>query len=227
MRISAVTGAALAVLVLVSGCKVSVHAGSFTPGPIPAGPSSGDGSRRADSPYYQETIARIDVLRSNSAWSGALGEDAAGIRSDGKDADADAAQARSDARGDNTGCSAASNAASDAEDILDLGTLDDDQAALSGTLGLIYRDLVQLRVDLAQLRQTGVKPPADASSAITGAKARVTRALTEANAGIRAINAAVVVAYAAANRVAKGLCSSESPGSPPPSYTLFSPSDWS
>lgn len=225
MRIAAVTGAALTVLVLVTGCKVSVHAGSFTPGPIPAGPSSGDGSRRADSPYYQETLALVDVLRSDSAWSGALGADARAIRSDGREAGADAAQARSDARGDNTGCSAASNAANDAEDIHDLGTLGDDQATLAGTIDRVSRDLVQLRVDLSQLKQTGVRPPADTGGAIAGARARVARALTEANAGIRAINAAVVVAYAAANKVAKGFCSSESPGSPPPPYLLFSPSD--
>ncbi len=220
-------GTALTVLVLVAGCKVTVHAGPVVPslsgpGPIPTVQASGGGQGHADSPYYQETLAAIDVLNSDSRWAGTLGEDAAAIRADSRDAGSDLADARSDARGDNTGCSAASNAANDAEDIHDLGTLGEDENSLTESVDRIDRDIDQLQVELSELKNTGVKAPAGAPAVIAGAKARIARAVAEANAGIRAVNADVVAAYAAANKVAKGLCSSESPGSPPPAYPLLS-----
>ena len=95
---------------------------------------------------------------------------------------------------------------------------------LTETMDRIYRDIDQLKVDLSELGQTGVKPPAGAAGLIAAAKARIATAVAEANSGIRALNADVVAAYAAANKVAKGICSSDSPGSPPPPYPLLTTS---
>lgn len=230
MRTASIAGAALAVAALLAGCKVSVHAGPPVPslsgpGPIPTVQATGHGPGRADSPYYQEALAAVDVLRSDSRWSGSLGEDVAAFGSDARDAGSDLAQARADARGDNAGCLAASDAANDAEDIHDLGTLGDDETSLTEAMDRIDRDIDQLKVDLSVLGQTGVKPPAGAARQIAGARTRIARAVAEANAGIRTVNADVVAAYATANKVAKGLCSSDSPGSPPPPYPPLTTSE--
>lgn len=224
MRIIAVSGAALAAVALVTGCKVSVHVGQVPPGPVPpvTAPAGHHGQNPRDSSYYQDAVAELGILREESARSGPLTGDVAAIRGDAKDARSDAADARRDARGDNTGCLAASDAADDAENIDDLGTLTEDETSLIGTAGRISTDIDKLKVSLSEMKDTGLRPLRGAAAAIAGARAKTRHGLTSANAAIRQINAASVAAYAAANGIAKGACASDSPGSPPPPYSPLS-----
>jgi hypothetical protein len=208
------------VLVLSAGCKVTVGTGTGTgtgTGNVGSG-GGGTSSGQQNSPFYQDAVSALGVLRSDSQWQGGvLSDDVAAFASDGKEASSDLTAARHDAKGDNAGCSAVSNAADDAENIQDDATVGEDESTLSEQISRIQRDIDQLQ----NYDQELSRPLAGAASAISTAKSRVARAITLANYGIATVNSADRAAYVLVDGIAKGDCSADAPGPVPPPYAAI------
>ncbi len=208
------------VLILISGCKLTVHAGVGSgPGNVGStGGTGGNSSGQQNSPFYQDAVAALDVLRSDSQWQGGpLSDEVAAFAGDAKSANADLAAARHDAKGDNAGCSAVSNAADDAENISQDNSLSEDESELTQQISRIQRDIDQLQNYDDELK----KPLSGANAAISTAKSRIAHAIVLANKGIATVNAAGHSAYVLVDGIAKGDCSADAPGPVPPPYAAM------
>jgi hypothetical protein len=210
------------VLVLSAGCKVTVGTGTGTGtgtgnGNVGSG-GGGTSCGQQNSPFYQDAVSALGVLRSDSQWQGgALSDDVAAFASDAKEASSDLTATRHDAKGDNAGCSAVSNAADDAENIQDDTTVGEDENTLSEQISRIQRDIDQLQNYDRELK----RPLAGAASAISTAKSNLAHAITLANSGIATVNSADRAAYVLVDGIAKGDCSADAPGPVPPPYAAI------
>lgn len=217
--VCAVAGIGFA-LVLLAGCRFTVHAGvgSGSGNLGSTGGTGGNSSGQQGSPFYQDAVSALSVLRTDSLWPGGpLSDDVAAFAGDAKSANSDLAAARHDANGDNAGCSAVSNAADDAENISGDNTLSEDESDLTEQISRIQRDIDQLQNYDGELS----RPLAGAAAAISTAKSRIAHALGLANSGIATVNAAERTAYKLADGIAKGDCSADAPGPVPPPYSAL------
>jgi hypothetical protein len=175
--------------------------------------------QQRDSQDQQATESGLSTLLTDASLSSgsSLQGDLSNFAGDLSSAASDLATTKSDAAQSNSYCGASEDAQGDAEDVGgDAEDVGGDVQDIQANISTVRNDIGTLQGDLTALSNDGLPSLTGAQTAIKQAQANIASAISTANDYISTVNQDVSAAYAAANAISTGSCSSSAQGAPSP-----------